>query len=153
MRLKPDHPIQPTKQQMVKRIDQELNSGLYTKVFIATDSVRALEFFKKRYGKIIFSVKTSQFDANLFDKNREGSEYLYGLEFLTDLYLLSSCKQIVAGYSGVSNMAVVIRDEQTNSSIPNLIWNGRISSNRFIAKYHSNLKRGYINFRIFSSLG
>ena len=151
MRTAPNHPIQPTRLQMVKRIDQELMSGLFTEIFLATDTNEDLEFFKNRYGKLIFSFEASRFKKNLRERNRDSHGYLCGLEYLSDLYMLSNCKQLIAGYSGVSNMALVVRDPLISSLVPNLIWNGRNSANKYFAKHQYNIKRLYINFKLKTS--
>jgi hypothetical protein len=51
MRIAPNHPMQPSRRQIVDRIDQHLDSNYFNHIFLATDSVETLEFFIKRYGK------------------------------------------------------------------------------------------------------
>jgi hypothetical protein len=144
MRTTPNHPIPPTRKQIVKSIDLALETNDYSTIFLACDVDNEVDYLKKRYG-----VRLQYLNANRTIRNGDDwhllegpQKYQRGLEVLADSYLLSRCGGLIAGYSGVSQFAEIMRDSK-NSYYTNLIWNGRLSGCDLFAKYQ---------FRITSTL-
>ena len=139
-----NHPIQPSRSQLKKIIDMELNSGEFTKILFATDVENELSYFKKRYGSLLVSFQSERFKKGQDTTpkvlgNRNHHNYLLGLEVLREAYALSISGGLIAGYSGVSQLAEVMR-------LPNskyrtyLIDNGRLSHYKIIARYQFKAK-------------
>jgi len=144
MRTMTNHPIQPSRSQLKKIIDMELNSGEFTKILFATDVENELSYFKKRYGSLLVSFQSERFKKGQDTTpkvlgNRNHHNYLLGLEVLREAYALSISGGLIAGYSGVSQLAEVMRLPNTKYRTF-LIDNGRLSHYKIIARYQFKAK-------------
>jgi hypothetical protein len=147
MRTTPNHPIPPTRKQIVKSIDEALLNNDYSSIFLACDVEGEINFLKRRYGARLKYLNASREIRNGDDWHfLEGPlKYQRGLEVLADSYLLSRCGALIAGYSGVSQFAEIMRDSG-NSYNTNLIWNGRLSGVHLIAKHQFQVKSRLPNY-------
>lgn len=141
MRTMPNHPIPPTRKQIVKSIDLALGTNDYSTIFLACDVEDEVNYLKRRYGIRLQCLNAHREIRNGDDWHfLEGPrKYQRGLEVLADSYLLSRCGGLIAGYSGVSQFAEIMRDSE-NSYYTNLIWNGLLSGNERVAKYQFRIK-------------
>ncbi|MDE7327733.1 MAG: hypothetical protein K2N63_15890, partial [Lachnospiraceae bacterium] len=88
--------------------------GEYEQVFLATDSLEAIELFKKEFGDILVfyqDVQRSDGDVGVheIENSRKNHHYLLGMEVLRDAYTLAACDSLVAGLSNVSFAAQYIK--------------------------------------------
>ena len=141
MRTTPNHPIPPTRKQITRNIDLALETNDYSSIFLACDVDDEVDFLKRRYGVLLQHLNANREIRNGDDWHLlDGlQKYQRGLEVLADSYLLSRCGGLIAGYSGVSQFAEIMRDSE-NSFYTNLIWNGRLSSATLLAKYQFKFK-------------
>jgi hypothetical protein len=141
MRTTPNHPIPPTRKQIVNSIDLALDTNDYSTIFLACDVENEINHLKRRYGNRLQHLNAKREIRNGDDLHfLEGPQkYQRGLEVLADSYLLSKCGGLIAGYSGVSQFAEIMRDSN-NSYYTNLIWNGRLSGVSLLAKYQFRFK-------------
>lgn len=83
------------------------------KIFLATDEEKTIFKFNKVFGDMVITysdvLRSSDGEAVHFsNSSRKNHHYLLGLEVLRDMYTLSSCDALIAGYSNVSLMAQIV---------------------------------------------
>jgi len=141
MRTTPNHPIPPTRKQIVKSIDWAFDTMDYSTIFLACDVEDEVNFLKRRYGARLQSLNSNREIRNGDDWHfLEGPrKYQRGLEVLADSYLLSRGGGLIAGASGVSQFAEIMRDSE-KEYYTHLIWNGRLSGNQRVAKHQFRIK-------------
>lgn len=107
-----NHPIYVTEEDCFREVDRLIQNKGYEKIFVATDDVRILHNFLKKYGeKMCFYEDVERSSKNrsvAFSKNgRRKHKYLLGLEVIRDMYTLSRCSGLVAGVSQVAICAQI----------------------------------------------
>lgn len=125
VKIKPkDHYIQPTIDQLIAKTQEFYKSKKFDQIFISSDDNSAIEDFKEKINldlNIVHaerSLVNSDKNERTYDKktvfitktkaNRQNDTYLFGLEYLTDIYLLSQCKYFIGGFtSGTAAMFVL----------------------------------------------
>ncbi len=115
------HHIQPTSSEVITKVEEFISRFGYDHVYIASEDRMIVEQFKEHFGEKCLATdyarfygKTDTWICNITDV-RENGPYLNGLEYLTDLYLLSGCKAFVGGWCGGTRLAMTVSDtfEQT----------------------------------------
>jgi len=98
--LKPkDHPVQPMLAEVIEKVRAVVEEQNCNKIYISTEEQKTIDAFKEAYGdKVVYVDKTYLnyqggllADANL--ENRKQS----GLDYLTQIVILSKCDCIIAG--------------------------------------------------------
>ena len=125
VKIKPkDHYIQPTIDELIDKTHEFHKSKKFNQIFISSDDSSAIEDFKYKLNldlNIVHaerSLVNSDKNERKYDKksafitktkaNRQNDTYLFGLEYLTDIYLLSQCKYFIGGFtSGTAAMFVL----------------------------------------------
>ena len=87
------------------------------KLFLATEDSQAAERFKEEFGDRLILEDKQRYSASTaitfatprFD---EDDEYLRGIAYLTDIYLLSKCDSLLSGKSGILYMALPMNQMQ-----------------------------------------
>lgn len=106
----PGHSVQPSVEELADLVAAYMKQHNCSYVFMASDSDKAIDFFKNRFGedKIIFN-ESKRYDefarsnANVLSEmhfNRENDEYLKGMEYLSTMYLLSKCNVLFGSLVG-----------------------------------------------------
>lgn len=113
--LKPyQHPIQPTIEQAIKKTKDVFDEKSYDAIYLATEDEEIYTAFQKEFGKLLLSSERKRY-ANIgreyvtrvgFD--RENDAYLKGVEYLTNIYLLTCCDALIAGRAGGSIAALIM---------------------------------------------
>jgi hypothetical protein len=113
MRNAPSHPLPPSRNQLFKLIDKELDYNDLNRIYLATDTQSELAYFSKRYGdRVIYQrdiqriMKQNEIDPRDRPIKSRGG-YLLGLSVLSDAFLLSKCGSLIAGYSGVTQASKI----------------------------------------------
>ncbi len=125
-----NHPKIITMKQFERAIEEGLEKGCFTKIFLATDDTSKLDYLHKKFpGKILHytDVFRSAGKKNILsiDENREYSKYMKGLEVMRDVYTLSLCGGLVAGLSHVSILARIVKKSfDKRYSYQNILSNG-----------------------------
>ena len=112
------HPIPIPWDYYLRRIYAVMEKCGFEKVFLATDSDGAINYFKKRLGaKLLFYDGTARSKAGskklmIFDKSikRENHNYLMGYEVLRDMLTMTVCDGLIAGPSNVRYAALVFKE-------------------------------------------
>lgn len=107
------HPVLITPEKYADAASGIMDEKSYSKIFLATDDLHAIEVFKKRFGgKLAYytDVKRTDEDVSVAfsEDNRKNHHYLLGLEVLRDAWTLAGCTGLVAGKSQVSICAQII---------------------------------------------
>ena len=95
-------------------IDEAIDKFGYTKIFAATDDIKALEKLKDRYKEKVVSysdVLRTDDDESVMNKesDRDNNQFLLGYEVLRDMYTLAACDSIISGISMVNIIARVAK--------------------------------------------
>ncbi len=107
-----NHPVYVSEADCFVEVDRMMNSGSYNRIFLATDDVKILSNFKKKYGQCLCYYEDVQRSNNnksvaFSNGNRDKHKYLLGLEVIRDMYTLSKCTGLVAGISQVAICAQI----------------------------------------------
>lgn len=110
MKVIPSHPLPPTPKQMFYIIDKLIEKKKFTKIFIATEQLKYLKMFKKKYGELICYRDSFRSDQNkIFDlKNRKNHRYETGRDSMEEMLLLSKLEYLVCSRSSVSELAIML---------------------------------------------
>lgn len=100
--------------QYLDAASRAMDSGKFDYIFLATDEEKAINAFKKRFGKRVRYyddvLRSVTGEALHFSTNeRKDHKYLLGLEVLRDVMTLASCEGLIAGFSNVSLAARTIK--------------------------------------------
>lgn len=108
------HPIVPSLEKYADKIQSVFNKGGYKQIFLATDDNRALDYMRKRFQqKIVYYSDVTRVqsitDPYYVNVKEPLHQYKCGLEVLRDIYTLVACDAMVAGLSGVSMVARLVK--------------------------------------------
>lgn len=109
----PQHPIQPDTYVVVEKVKDILLEKKCKYVFLATEDEDIYQCFQKEFGdrlkvtraKRCINIGKENINNIAFD--RKNDKYLKGLEYLTNIGILSKCQCIVAGCAGGSYGALL----------------------------------------------
>lgn len=114
-----DHPKYVGPEDYYPVIDKAFQSGMFDKVFLATDDNSIFEEFIKHYGsqKIVCSEDTIRGTGNIGTHvedcdNKKRDNYRLGLEVICDMFALSTCGGMISGMSQVGLAARVYKLSQ-----------------------------------------
>lgn len=122
-KLKPSgHPIQPSLEQILQECRRRIKAKKYEYIYITTDEKQAVDFLRKEIPEcIILENKRNYFDE--FYKceemkkdiascrhNRENDKLLTAKEYISSVFLLSKCDELIAGNCGGSRAAIYLNN-------------------------------------------
>ena len=134
------HPMPPSEQQILRRIDLCLEQHSFDRIFLVTEGADYVDAFKRRYGRMVNYLDVARSGSENIDHEypRPHHRYLLGLEILTEASLMSECGGLVCGYSNVSQMTEVMA--RGNFKVLERIWNGKLRGGRFVAQHLWNFR-------------
>ncbi|MBR3623285.1 MAG: hypothetical protein IKN43_08070 [Selenomonadaceae bacterium] len=112
-----NHAIQPPIELAMTTVYQKAKEWGCNKIFLATEDKSFVEAFKSIFGNQVVTVPKvyTDFRANngishaMYVNDRENDYYLKGLEYLTEMVILSKCENVVmgrtSGTAGVNMMS------------------------------------------------
>lgn len=108
------HPVCLDTQDFIRPAKELLEKHGYEQIFLATDSLEAVELFRKEFGSMLVyyeDVMRSDGDVGIhcLENERKNHHYLLGLEVLRDAYTLAACDSLLAGMSNVSFAAQYVK--------------------------------------------
>jgi len=117
--LKPkNHYIQPTPEQAAEVINESINKWEADLVYICTEDAAILEALKKMINAPAIYTDCSRLTKynatetdiviQLTEENRMRDPYINGLEYLTDIYLLSKCDYLISGAGLMGSAAAIL---------------------------------------------
>lgn len=114
--------VQPEMEAMVREARQWMEVWNYDRIYLATEDERIFDQFNAAFPGQILVNKRSYYDKAMTEQNvkwigqvhfqRENDNYLKGLEYLSSIYILSSCQALLAGFCGASNVALALNEER-----------------------------------------
>jgi hypothetical protein len=122
------HYVQPTINDLILEVRKFYKLEQFEQIFISSDDYLAIEEFKQNIGLDVpvvsskRSLVNSNFYGRKYNKNkdlitetsaeRENDLYLFGLEYLTDVYLLSKCEYFIGGFTSGSAAVLVLNNDK-----------------------------------------
>lgn len=112
------HPVQPTPDQAIKTVDELLKKWGYNNFFLTTEDQKMYTLFRKFTDFNLMSLNSYRLDKdditnyNIPEKisNTIGG-YKHGLDYLTNVWIVSQCESIIAGKCGASIAAKMMSNE------------------------------------------
>ena len=119
------HPIAVPISDYLSEAKRLIEKNGYNQIFLATDDVEAINFFKQEFGgKLCYyhDVIRSDGEETVMKSTvtRENHHYLLGLEVLRDMCTLATCDGLLAGVSQVS-YASLIQKKSTGTDFENIV--------------------------------
>lgn len=119
----PGHPVQPTLEQLAQECIKRIAKRGYKYIYITTDEKRAVDYFIEKFPHCQILVNKRNYFDEFYEKpttrdiaacrhDRENDKYLTALEYLSSVYLLSRCDELVAGDCGGSRQAMILNGEK-----------------------------------------
>lgn len=100
------HSVMPRTEEMIDRAGELMEQWGCTRIFLTTEETAAVEQFQEAFGDRIFFTECARYkdtgDRLLADIqfDRKDDRYLRGLEYLTNIVLLSKCDCLLGVYVG-----------------------------------------------------
>lgn len=108
------HPIQPTAEEVIKKINEILQKGRYTKVFLATEDNTILSKFEKEYPDLLITNSNKHIDyipgswiGDCMPKDTEDKLY-QGVQYLVSIAKLSRCNAFIGGRTSGTVAAMLL---------------------------------------------
>lgn len=126
-----NHPIQPTVEQLMEKIDEVMVEQNCDKIYLATEDKGIFIKFKERYGDKVIALDVERHETsgkqNINDVRRmqKKDDYTMAKEYLITILLLSNCNCLVAGNTSGSIGALLLNKKYEYQYIFNLGRYGR----------------------------
>lgn len=109
----PNHPIQPTPEEMLQIVQKRINEWDIDFVFLATEEQQYIDFFKNFLGeKLIFMPRRRYNGWKKYKENENplyqpGQKYQTALEYLTEMELLAKCHCLIGSITSGLRYAII----------------------------------------------
>lgn len=130
--MKPyNHPIQPTVEQLIQKIDEVLFKMNCNKIYLATEDRGIFDKLREKYGNKVIALDVERYETkgkqNINDvcRTQEKDDYIMAKEYLISMLLLSKCNCLVAGNTSGSIGALLLNKKYEYQYIFNLGRYGR----------------------------
>lgn len=120
-----NHPVQPTINQAIEKINEILLKEKFEKIYLATEDAAIYQKLKEQYGKMIISMDVKRYvttegeNINDISVKESQNKYQMGKDYLINILLLSKCDYLLAGNAGGSQGALLLG----NIDVPRFIFN------------------------------
>ncbi|MCB8566646.1 O-fucosyltransferase family protein [Fusobacterium ulcerans] len=127
--LKPQgHPVQPEIEEMIKIVKEKILKWKIDYIYLTTEEENTLRIFKNEFKNKLLFVKRERYKSYDGKKyipdvrfKRSNDKYLTGLEYLSEMYILSKCNSLIAASnSGVVAAVIMNGNQYENKYIINL---------------------------------
>ena len=132
-------PYTPTEKQMMYATDLLIKKYNFNKIYLCTEDVDYLNFYKKNYNNVLFnsnSIRTTD-RKDLFDSKEKNHRYKIGRGNLVDMLVLSKTNFLLFASSNIPSAAIFFSDHKISKAIIN---NG-MKGNIFISQFSWYLKK------------
>lgn len=115
------HPIQPTPDQAIETVNELIKKWDYDNFFITTEDAQIYNLFKSKSKYSFTSISVFRLDdedvtkgniPQMISKNIGG--FQHGLDYLTNVWVVSHCDSIIAGKCGAAIAAKLMSDYYKN---------------------------------------
>lgn len=118
-----DHPVQPDLAQVLKDVEEELSTGDYDGIYLASEEEEMEEIFREYFPEKEILVNKRHYMTQSYYEARKTHDiiglsdvmvenhvdlFTYGLEYLSSLFLLSKCNAFIAGNTLGSSAALFL---------------------------------------------
>ena len=138
----PGHPLPATKKQMLNMTKKIIKEEKIEKIFLVTEELDYLNFFKKEFGKMLIYLK-SPYRSNTNDAfeiyPRKFHRYKLGREILIETLLLSTCDAFLYLRTNVSSASMSFNINKNQKRFE--INNGFNSQNILISQFFWYIKK------------
>lgn len=123
------HPVQPSKEELLKIVKEKEKEWNVDFIFVTTEEEIVIEIFKKEFKEKLIFVERERYRNYNNEKiipqtnlsTRKNDKYLTGLEYLSEMYILSKCNSLIAASnSGVVAAVIMNGNQYENKYIINL---------------------------------
>jgi len=132
-------PYTPTEKQMVYATDFLLKKYKFEKIYLCTEDIDYLNFYKKNYKNVLFnsrSIRTTD-KRDLFDNKSKNHRYKIGRGNLVDMLVLSKTNFLLFASSNIPNAAIFF----SNKKIPHAIIENGMKGNIFVSQFSWYLRK------------
>lgn len=125
IKLKPlGHPIQPTAEEMIKKIDSINKRYHFNNIFLVTEDRKIFEKFQDKYGDKLLSVNNQYINYTnngyLANSYKENDSIEFSKKYLISLYVLSKCKYIIVSRTSGTVSLMLLNNRYKYKYIYNL---------------------------------
>lgn len=111
------HPVQPTSEMCIRKVEEKMKQYGYAQVFLATEDVTIYQNFAEHFGEALVTVDTEyvNYDASV---TLEINDYALNhnkkkiMDYFANVYILSKCDVMVAGVTSGSVSALMLSEEK-----------------------------------------
>lgn len=118
-----DHPRQPQLERVAYDIAEELKTGIYDGIYLASDDEEVEEFISKNLPGVKLFTNKRHYLNDLYNSATPGEDtiyltdlmeeqktdyYAFGMEYLSSIFLLSKCESLIAGNTLGSSAALFL---------------------------------------------
>ena len=145
MKKAPYHPYPPTDKQMLKITKNLLEKYKFDKIYLCTEDINNLEFYKKNFNKILtFSNNPRVGDKkDLFDSDDDMHRYKIGKGNIIDMLILSKTDHLLYSFSNIPEAAIFYSNKK---KFPTTIIDNGLSRGLFLSQFSFNLKKNLPSF-------
>ena len=132
-------PYTPTEKQMMYATDLLIKKYNFNKIYLCTEDVDYLNFYKKNYNNVLFNSKSIRTTdrKDLFDSKEKNHRYKIGRGNLVDMLVLSKTNFLLFASSNIPSAAIFFSDHKISKAI---IDNG-MKGNIFVSQFSWYLKK------------
>ncbi len=106
----PGHYIPPTIKQLCLKVDKYIDVHKPDLIFASTEDTEYLEKLSKKYGKKIIFLKKDRYSLNDIPMYKiKNNKYKNGLDYLSEIWLLSQCDYIIGSPNGGFNASFILK--------------------------------------------
>lgn len=121
-----NHPVQPTVDQAIDRMNEILSKEKFDRIYLATEDAGIYKKLYDRYGEMIVSMDVERYttteteNINDISVKKSTNRYQMGRDYLINILLLAKCDYLLAGNAGGSQGALMFREHNSPKYIFNL---------------------------------
>lgn len=121
-----DHPVQPSVDQVIKKIYEVMEKQRCTRIYLTTEDADIFARFRNEFGASLLSMNTKRYsdtgkdNINDIALQKGENKYFRGRQYLLSVLLLSQCDCLVAGSAGGTYGALLMGKEYDYKYIFNL---------------------------------
>lgn len=129
-----NHPVQPTPEQLMQKIDEVMLQRKCSKIFLATEDQSVYEKFRNKYGDALITMDVQRYETkgkqniNEIRKMQEKDDYSITKDYLIAMLLLAQCNCLVAGNTSGTIGTLLLSDGYEYKYIFNLGFYGKKES-------------------------
>ncbi len=118
------HPRQPTVEQVIEKVQEQMQTEQYEAIYLATEDQRIAERFEQAFPGRVLTNRREYFDKafetlyrqdqrrDITDVNlhRDDANYWRSIQYLSSMAILSRCEALVAGNCGGTCLALLMNN-------------------------------------------